>query len=155
MDLRDAFLRGEVLDGASLRGANLRGACLRDTDLRHTDLIGASLRDADLRGADLIGANLRCANLRGANLRGANLSGVNLGDQWIVQGATRSDGWVFFLQKLTDDKEPMVKAGCRYCTLEGARRHWEKTRAGTALLIETRAIIRCMVEMAHSRGLMK
>ena len=36
-----------------------------------------------------------------------------------------------------------------------AQAHWEKTRAGTALLAETRAIIRCMVEIAHASGLMK
>jgi hypothetical protein len=95
------------------------------------------------------------ANLSGADLSGADLSGADLSGQWIIQGASRSDGYAFFLQKLTADTEPMVKAGCRHFTLSEAQRHWEKTRAGTALLTETKCIVRCMIELAQSRGLMK
>lgn len=114
------------------------------------NLSGADLSCANLSRANLSGANLSCANLSCANLSGAYLSG-----QWIVQGGVRSDGYAFFLQKLTADKEPMVKAGCRYFTLREAQAHWEKTRAGTALLTETRALVRAMVDIAHARGLMK
>ena len=99
--------------------------------------------------ADLSGAYLRSADLSGANLSGAYLSG-----QWIIQGPTRSDGYAFFLQRLTDDKEPMVKAGCRHFTLAEAQEHWESTRGGTPLGDETRAIVRCMVDIAHIRKLM-
>jgi len=109
---------------------------------------GAYLRDADLSGA-----YLRGADLRGADLRGADLSGADLGKQWIVQGTTRSDGYAFSLQKLREDKEPMVKAGCRYFTLGEAHAHWEATRKGQKLLEETREIVRCMVNIAHIRGL--
>ena len=101
-------VKDAIKSGAYLSGANLRGA----------DLIGAYLSGAYLSGAYLSGANLRGANLRGANLRDAKL-----GDQWIIQGATRSDGYPFFLQKLTGDKVPMVKAGCRYLSLEDAQKH--------------------------------
>ena len=106
-------------------------------------------------GAYLGGADLRGADLRGAYLRGADLRGADLGDQWIIQGASRSDGYSFFLQKLKDDKEPMVRAGCRYLTLPDARSHWSKTRKGQKLLDETIAIIDCMVALAKIRGYMK
>lgn len=113
-------------------------------------LVGASLVGASLDGARLVGARLDRARLVGASLVGARLDG-----QWIIQGATRSDGYSFFLQKLKDDSEPMVKAGCRYFTLAQAQQHWEKTRKGQPLLDETREIVRCMVNIAHVRGYMK
>jgi len=124
-------------------------------DLSRANLSRANLLGADLLGADLSGANLLGANLLGANLSRANLLGADLGTQWIIQGATRSDGWPFFLQKLTNDKEPMVKAGCRYLTLARAEAHWTKIRAGTPLLAETESIVRNMVELARIRKVMK
>ena len=130
------------VDSDSLRGANLLGA----------DLFGANLRSADLRGADLLGANLRGANLRGAELRGADLRGANLGNQWVIQGPARSDGYFFFLQKLKDDTEPMIKAGCRYLPIGDATKHWAETRGGTLLGDETMVIIDCMVALARIRG---
>jgi uncharacterized protein YjbI with pentapeptide repeats len=147
-NLSDADLRDANLRGANLRGANLSGA-----DLRGANLSGAYLRDADLRGANLSGAYLRDADLRGANLRDAYLRGADLGAQWIIQGSTRSDGYPFFLQKLTRDTEPMVKAGCRMFTLAQAQVHWETTRGGTQLGNETSTIVRCLVDLAKARGL--
>ena len=116
---------------------------------------GADLRGADLRGADLRGADLEGAYLRGANLEGADLEGADLGKQWIIQGLTRADGYAFFLQNLTGDKEPMVKAGCRHFPIKQARAHWNATRKGTKLGKETMAIIRNMIEVAKIRGYMK
>ena len=98
-------------------------------------------------------ANLSRANLSGADLSGADLSRANLGEQWVIQGQHRSDGYPFFLQRLTGDKEPMVKAGCRYFTLMQAEAHWTATRGGTKLFDETRAIVRAMVDVMHIRGL--
>ena len=109
---------------------------------------GANLGGADLRGANLGGAYLRGANLGGADLRGADLRG-----QWIIQGGVRSDGHAFFLQRLKDDAEPMIKAGCRYFTIARAEAHWTATRGGTQLFDETRAIVRAMVDVMHIRGL--
>jgi len=132
-----------VRGGADLRGADLGGAYLG----------GAYLGGADLGGAYLGGADLRGAYLGGADLRGADLRGADLGEQWIIQGQTRSDGYAFFLQKLKEDTEPMIKAGCRYFTISQAQAHWETTRAGQSLLAETRAIVRAMVDVMHIRGL--
>ena len=44
--------------------------------------------------------------------------------------------------------------GCRHFTLAQAQKHWEKTRAGTALFKETENIVRSMVELARIRKLM-
>ena len=99
------------------------------------------------------GADLRGADLGGADLRGAYLGGADLGEQWIIQGQTRSDGYAFSLQKLKENTEPMIKAGCRYFTISQAQAHWETTRAGQSLLAETRAIVRAMVDVMHIRGL--
>jgi uncharacterized protein YjbI with pentapeptide repeats len=138
-----AELEKAVREDANLSGANLSRA----------NLSGANLSHANLSHANLSGANLYGAYLSGADLRGADLYGANLGDQWIIQGQTRSDGYAFFLQRLTQDTEPMVKAGCRYFTIVQAQAHWETTRAGTKLLDETRAIVRALVETMHIRGL--
>ena len=159
-DLSGAHLSRANLSRADLSGANLSGAHLSRANLSRADLSGADLSGANLSGANLSGAHLSRANLSGADLSRADLSGAylsraNLSGQWIIQGATRSDGYAFFLQKLTADTEPMVKAGCRYFTLRAAQAHWEKTHAGTALLTETSIIVRSMVDLAHARGLMK
>ncbi len=84
---------------------------------------------------------------------GADLGGAYLGGQWIIQGQTRSDGYAFFLQRLTDDTEPMIKAGCRHFTTTQAREHWQTTRGGTPLGDETFAIIDCLVRTMEIRGL--
>jgi len=152
-NLRNAYLRNADLRGADLGGANLGGADLRGADLRNADLRGADLRGADLRNANLRNAYLRNADLRNADLRGADLRGANLGDQWIIQGQTRSDGYPFFLQKLTGDTSPMVNAGCRHFPIAEARAHWGKTRGGTSLGAETTAILDCMEAVMKIRGL--
>ena len=139
---------------ANLRYANLCGANLRGADLRSADLGGADLRSADLGGAHLGVADLLGANLCVADLNGANLCGAYLGDQWIIQGTTRADGYPFFLQQLTGDISPMVKAGCRLLTLPDAWKHWNATRGGTPLGDETIAIIDNMVALAKLRGKM-
>jgi hypothetical protein len=135
--------RGEILEAVK-NCANLSGA-----DLHNANLRGADLHNANLRGADLHNANLHNANLRGADLRGADL-----GKQWIIWGPVRSDNYAFFLQRLTQDSEPMVKAGCRYFTLPEARLHWQTTRGGTPLGVETFAILDCLEALAAARGLL-
>jgi hypothetical protein len=154
-ELEAAARFGAKLGGAKLGGAKLGGAKLGGADLGGADLRGANLRGANLGGADLRSADLRSADLRSADLGGANLGGADLGDQWIIQGAARSDGYPFFLQMLTGDKVPMVKAGCRLLTLPQAWKHWHETRAGQALLRETLVIIDGMVELAVIRGYAK
>ncbi len=115
-------------------------------------LVGARLDGASLVGARLDGASLDGASLVGARLDGASLVGARLGKQWIIHGATRSDGYAFFLQRLTNDKEPMVKAGCRYFTLAKAQKHWTETRGETPLGQETEIIVRAMVAVMQLRG---
>jgi len=105
-----ANLRGADLRGANLRGANLRGANLRGADLRYADLRGADLRGADLRGANLRGANLRYANLRQA--LGLVLLPVQDMRGYSHAHAVDCDGiW-------------MIRAGCRFLTIEDAIEHW-------------------------------
>ena len=113
MDIKNK--EGEVIHavlGDTLAGADLSGA----------DLIGANLEGANLIGANLEGANMRDANLEGAYLRWANLIGANLigakGQHYITQ---RKDGYQFFL--VLDDKKWMIRAGCRYMSIEDFRIH--------------------------------
>ena len=152
-NLGGAYLRGADLGGANLGGADLGGAYLRGAYLRGADLGGANLGGADLGGANLGGANLRGANLRGADLGGAYLRGAYLGDQWIIQGPSRSDGYFFFLMRLKDEAEPMVCAGCRRFSMAVARKHWQDTRGGTPLGNETMAILDFLERAAEIRGL--
>jgi uncharacterized protein YjbI with pentapeptide repeats len=148
-----AFKTGADLRDADLRGAYLRDADLRDAYLRGADLRGAYLRDADLRGADLRDADLRGAYLRGADLRGAYLRDADLGEQWIIQGPTRSDGYAFFLMRLKDEKEPMVRAGCRWFTLADARKHWNATHKDIQLGNESLDILIWLERAMNLRGL--
>jgi hypothetical protein len=158
-DLSRANLAGANLAGADLTGADLTGACLTGANMTGANLSRAYLTGANMIGADLTGANLTGANLTGADLIDANLTGADLrradlSSQWVVQGGVRSDGHAFFLQRLTGDDQPMVKAGCRLFTLEEAKAHWTETRGGTPLGNETFAIIDGMVAVAKARGLL-
>jgi hypothetical protein len=113
---------------------------------------------ADLARANLVGANLARAYLVGADLARADLARAdlaraNLGDQWLIQGSTRSDGYEFLLMRLTDSTEPMIRAGCRYFTVPVAIKHWNETRKGTPLGDESIAIVNHLVELARIRGL--
>ena len=152
-NLSAADLSKAFLSGADLSAADLSAADLSRADLSRANLSGADLSAAYLSGADLSAVDLSGADLSGADLSAAYLWGADLGDQWIIQGQHRSDGYPFSLQHLTDDREPMVKAGCRYLTLAEAEAHWSKTRGGTELFDETTAIIRAMVDVMHIRGL--
>ena len=116
------------------------------------DLADANLASAYLVGAYLAGANLAGAYLAGAYLAGANLARANLANQWIVQGAVRSDGYVFMLTNLKDEGV-RLKAGCRNFTMAEARQHWKATRDDTPLGTETFAILDCLEAMAKARGL--
>ena len=151
-NLAGANLAGANLAGAYLARANLRGAYLRGAYLAGANLAGAYLARANLRGADLRGAYLTGADLAGADLTGANLAGANLGDQWIIQGPVRSDGYYFMLTNLTYEG-PRIKAGCRNFTMQKARQHWQETRANTSLGDETMAILDCLEKIAKIRGL--
>ena len=87
------------------------------------------------------------------NFAGADLRGANLGKQWIIQGPVRSDGYQFMIMRLTGEKTPMVRAGCRWLCLPDAKAHWEKTRGGTQLGNETQDILIWLERAMHLRGL--
>ena len=132
---------GADLDGASLFGANLNGASLSGANLDRTYLFGASL----------FGANLDGANLSGANLSGANLDGANLNSASLVDGGQRSDGYSFV--GWIKDNVLQIRAGCRSLSITEARKHWIKTRGGTALGEETMVILDHIERVAKIRGL--
>ena len=99
-------------------------------DLRGADLSGADLRGADLRGADLYGADLRGADLRGAS--GILVLGQDSrGFRWGVVLPADATG------------QPMIKAGCRWFTVEQARAHWRAAEyaeeRGAQVAAESRA----------------
>ena len=155
-NLNGASLSGANLDrtylsGASLFGANLDGANLSGAILSGAYLFGASLFGANLDGANLSGANLSGANLDGANLDGANLDGANLDSASLVDGGQRSDGYSFV--GWIKDNVLQIRAGCRSLSITEARKHWIKTRGGTALGEETMVILDHIERVAKIRGL--
>ena len=151
-DLRNARLTGAYLEMTNLSGANLSGANLTGAYLRGANLNGADLRGANLNGADLGMANLNGADLRGAYLNGVYLNGADLGNQWIIQGSTRSDGYSFYLTKLTGEGV-CVKAGCHNLSPDAAVTHWKTTRGGTPLGEESLAIVAHLLDLQRIRGL--
>lgn len=61
-----------------------------------------------------------------------------------IIGPTRSDGYTFFL---SEDKH--ICAGCRnFATFAEARTHWNNTRKGTKLGIETEMILQALEQIA-------
>ena len=61
-----------------------------------------------------------------------------------IIGPMRSDGYTFFL---SPDKH--IHAGCRdFATFAAGREHWNKTRGGTKLGIETECILQCLEQLA-------
>jgi uncharacterized protein YjbI with pentapeptide repeats len=154
---RDEILTQYTAGKRDFARAYLVGVNLADANLAGVNFTDANLADADLAGSNLAHANLAHANLVGSNLAHANLAHANLahailGDQWIIQGAIRSDGYHFMFQKMTADTEPMVRAGCRHFTLAQAREHWIATRLGTPLGDETFAILGNLETLARIRG---
>ncbi len=117
-NLSSANLRYANLSSANLSSANLRYADLRYADLRSADLRSAYLSYADLRSADLRSAYLRSADLRSAYLSYADLSSAT-GQYYITQ---RSDGYQFFLV-LDESGSWMIRAGCRYKSIQSYRDH--------------------------------
>lgn len=110
---------------------------------------GEGGKRAYLRGADLTGANLRGANLRGADLGGANLGGANLGGVKLSQSHTAVGliarvtriivPYEFFAWRT--DQGDIVKAGCRFMTIEQFRAHVAKEYPDTPKAEETLAIL--------------
>ena len=158
-DLRGAHLYGANLSGADLSHANLSGADLvyanlGDANLHGAYLYGTNLGGADLSHANLSGANLRDANLGDANLRDADLRGASLGGADLVyanliSGGQRSDGYEFYGQ--IKDGELWIKAGCRYFSIDEARRHWNETRKDTTLGDETFLRLNMIESIAKTR----
>ena len=107
-----------------LHGEGGKRAVLRDAVLTGADLRDADLTGAVLRGADLTGAVLRDAVLRDAVLRDATV-------KHLLRRATRADGYEFILWQCQEGF--FISAGCRWFTMDEARRHWTATRAGTPL----------------------
>ena len=75
------------------------------------------------------------AYLGNANLSNADFRGANLGDSDLISGGQRLDGYEFYGQ--IKDGELWIKAGCRYFSIDEARRHWNETRKDTTLGDET------------------
>ena len=127
------------------------GLAVRWAVKTRANLSGANLSGANLSGANLSRADLSRADLSYANLSGANLSGAEQGDDRIIDGGLRSDGYRFFLTR-TEPGEFRVKAGCRNFTVKEAKAHWDETRPkGEALGDETRLIIKHMLAIAKLR----
>ncbi len=119
LDKHDMWLKDE--DGgekANLSSANLSSANLSSANLRYANLSSANLSSANLRYADLRYADLRSADLRSAYLSYADLSSAT-GQYYITQ---RSDGYQFFLV-LDESGSWMIRAGCRYKSIQSYRDH--------------------------------
>ena len=127
-DLCESNLRGADCGGANLRGANLNGANLRGANLNGANLRGADLISARLRDASLIGANLRDANLNGADLRDAKLHSV----EGFICAGSDPRGYHFF--GVSHASGWIVKAGCRWFTIQEAIDHWSAAGNKDALL---------------------
>lgn len=123
-DFRAADLSHNVLSGGKFTGADFTGV----------DLSYASLRGTDFTDAKLTGANLYCCDLNTTIVAGADLTGTYLSDagieetdftgcKGIVDAGTDPRGYRF-IGVAGEDGAWMVKAGCRWFTLDEARAHW-------------------------------
>ena len=133
------WVRGDGGKRAYLEGANLRGADLGGANLRGAYLRGADLGGADLRGADLRGADLRGADLGGADLEGVKLSTTHTAVGLIARVTRITDSHEFFAWRT--DNGDIIKAGCRFMTVDEFRAHVAKEYPGTPKAEETLAIL--------------
>ena len=137
--------------GISLTSANLASANLAWANLAWANLASANLAWANLASANLAWANLAWANLAGANLSQANFANAVLGDNRILDGGLRSDGWRFFLW-WDASRGWRIRAGCRDFSIEEARSHWSIDRQRGTLDAESMAIINHLRNLAEARG---
>lgn len=134
-NLSDAKLYWAKLSNANLSWADLSKANLCWANISNANLSNAKLYWAKLSGADLSWAKLSNADLSGADLCWADLSGANLyGAKGIVRLGPSTDGYEFF--GVNHGETVMIKAGCRWFSVEEAKEHWTKTRGGTKLGLE-------------------
>lgn len=70
-----------------------------------------------------------------------------------VVTATRTDGYTFLIAPTPVG--PCIIAGCRYFSLDEARAHWARTRAGTKLGDESLALVDHLERMAVLNGFME
>ncbi|MGO3930835.1 hypothetical protein [Rhodopseudomonas pseudopalustris] len=52
------------------------------------------------------------------------VSFLRIGRNWSILAGYDMRGYAIRLQQCTDEREPMVRAGCKYLTLKEARKHW-------------------------------
>ena len=96
-------------------------------------------RRANLVGANLGGANLEVANLGGAYLRDVRLSPTHTAVGLIARATRIEDPYEFFAWHT--DQGVIIKAGCRFMTVEQFRAHVAKVYPGTSKAEETLAIL--------------
>lgn len=137
VDLSRGNFAGRTLSG-DFRGGKFHKCDFTKADLSNTNLRNADLSEAVLMGAELYGVNLECANLTGANLIGAYLNDASI-DSTLFTGCIGlfdagfdPRGYRFVGVKHPDDGW-MVKAGCRWFTIEEAQEHWQLRENDDAL----------------------
>ena len=87
--------------------------------------LGLAVKWAMENRANLCDADLCDANLRGANLCGADLCGANLEHNKTVISCGLGD----YAMLIHQGREGlMVKAGCRYFSIDEAKKHWNENK---------------------------
>ncbi len=154
---RQQFLEAKKLN-RTLRDIDLAQLDLSGLDFTGMDLGGCSFAGANLAGsffnrADLTGCDFTNAKLTDTDFSHAKLQNITTAPQWIVQGQVRSDGRAFFLQRLTEDAEPMIKAGPHYLTPAKARALYSMVEGTHGQKEETLIIIQALIDTAKALGL--
>lgn len=127
-------LSGGDFTNADLTGRDLEGGKFNDASFAGSDLSHGALYHADLCNADMRNTNLHCTGLEGAVLKGVNLTGAYMRDTHIkdtdfsacigvVDAGTDDRGYHFIGVKQRDGSW-MVKAGCRWFSVDDAIDHW-------------------------------
>ncbi len=125
-DLNGADLTGLDLSkvefhGISLIEADLSSCDLNRADLRHCDCTGADFEESYLNETVLSGATLYNAIFAGADIDG--VVGIALAAGIIDAGF---DGRGYRFVGVNHDRGWMVKAGCRWFTMQEAEDHWTR-----------------------------
>jgi len=144
---KDALLQ------AKRENINLHNLSLFGLDFTGSDFSGANLQDVYFILSNMRECDFTNANLRGVDFSNAGLSNIITAPQWIIQGQVRSDGKAFFLQRLTDDDTPMVKAGPIYLSVLAAVAWYSAVEGTRGNLEETRIIIQALIDTAKALGL--
>ncbi|HEY2617481.1 MAG TPA: pentapeptide repeat-containing protein [Acetobacteraceae bacterium] len=154
---RGESLRGADLANGSFPNAEFENFDLREADLSECELNGANFRqarlnDATLDDSSLVNANFHGASMYNVTMRGSDIDGARFTHCYgVVDAGFDNRGYRFVGIWHPKEQTWMVKAGCRWFTMEEAEEHWGPDDMDNRDAMARLAVIKAAVLPHHVR----